>query len=84
MNSDLEIKEENLEEENCFDEVYEAEFIASNKSDQECSETIPPSELKEATKSYLSEISQRLDKGEVSHILSRNPKVKRKMVIFPM
>ena len=91
MNSDLEIKEENLEEENCFDEVYEAEFIASNKSDQECSETIPPSELKEATKSYLSVISQRLDEGEVSHIFVKKPKNengyfsnvdKRKMVEF--
>ena len=91
MNSDLEIKEENLEEENCFDEVYEAEFTASTKSDQECSETIPTSELKEATKSYLSVISQRLDEGEVSHIFVKKTKNengyfsnvdKRKMVEF--
>ena len=93
MNTDLEIKEENLEEENCFDDVYEAEFISSNKSDQECSETIIPSELKEATKSYLFEISQRLNKGEVSHIFVKKPKSemengyfsnvnKRKMVEF--
>ena len=84
MSSDLEINGENLEEENCFDEVYEAEFITSKKSDQECSETTPselkerseitPSELKEATKSYLSEISQRLNKGEVSHIFVKKPK----------
>ena len=79
MNSDLEIKEENLEEENCFDEVYEAEFITSKKSDQAPSELkerseITPSELKEATKSYLSEISQRLNKGEVSHIFVKKPK----------
>ena len=38
MNGDLEIKEENLEEENCFDEVYDPEFIINKKSDQECSE----------------------------------------------
>ena len=75
MNGDLEIKEENLEEENCFDEVYEAEFIESNKSDQKCPETIPPSELKEATKSYLSEISQRLDEGEMRHIFVKKPKI---------
>jgi hypothetical protein len=92
MNGDLEIKEENLEEENCFDEVYEAEFIGNKKYDQECSE-ITPSELKEATKSYLSEISQRLDEGEVSHIFVKKPKIetengyfsnvdKRKMVEF--
>ena len=95
MSSDLEINGENLEEENCFDEVYEAEFITSKKSDQICSETTPselkersettpselkdcseikPSELKEATKKYLSEISQRLNKGEVSHIFVKKPK----------
>ena len=74
MNGDLEIKEENLEEENGFDEVYEAEFIGNKKYDQECSE-ITPSELKEATKSYLSEISQRLDEGEMSHIFVKKPKI---------
>ena len=83
MNSDLEIKEENLEEENCFDEVYEAEFIESNKSDQECPETIPPSELKEATKSYLSEISQRLNEGQVSHIFVKKPKSEMDNGYFP-
>ena len=96
MSSDLEINGENLEEENCFDEVYEAEFITSKKSDQAPSELkerseITPSELKEATKSYLSEISQRLNKGEVSHIFVKKPKSengyfsnvdKRKMVEF--
>ena len=83
MNGDLEIKEENLEEENCFDEAY----------NQGCSETTPTELQKEATKSYLSEISQRLDEGEVSHIFVKKPKIetengyfsnvdKRKMVEF--
>ena len=65
MNGDLEIKEENLEEEHCFDEVY----------DQECSETTPTELQKEATKSYLSEISQRLDEGEMSHIFVKKPRI---------
>ena len=88
MNGDLEIREENLEEENCFDEVYEAEFITSKKSDQAPSELkerseITPSELKEATKSYLSEISQRLNKGEVSHIFVKKPKSEMENGNFP-
>ena len=93
MNGDLEIKEENLEEENCFDEVYEPEFIINKKSDQECSETTPTELQKVATKSYLSEVAQRLNKGEVSHIFVKKPKIetengyfsnvnKRKMVEF--
>ena len=68
----------NLEEENCFDEVYEPAFITNKKSDQECSETTPtgPTELhKEATKSYLSKVAQRLEKGEVSYIFVKKPKL---------
>ena len=83
----------NLEEENCFDEVFEPAFITNKKSDQECSETTPTELQKEATKSYLSKVAQRLEKGEVSYIFVKKPKIeaenrylsnvnKRKMVEF--
>ena len=65
----------NLEEENCFDEVFEPAFIKNKKSDQECSETTPTELQKEATKSYLSKVAQRLEKGEVSYIFVKKPKI---------
>jgi hypothetical protein len=75
----------NLEEENCFDEVYEPAFITNKKSGQECSETTPtgPTELqKEATKSYLSKVAQSLEKGEVSYIFVKKPKIEAEKGYF--
>ena len=83
----------NLKEENCFDEVYEVDLIEFKKSDQECSETAHTELQKEAIKGYLSEIAQRLEKREMSHIFVKKPETdiesayfsnvnKRKMVEF--
>ena len=72
----------NLKEENCFDEVYEVDLIKSKKSDQECPETTPTELQKEAIKSYLSKVAQRLEKREVSHIFVKKPKTEMDSVYF--